>query len=176
MKVIVRLIQVAAIIVITVLCAVKSGAAETNAVPLRVGIYDSRAVAYAWFSSSNSLQSIAKMVREARAAKAAGDSKQFEEMRANLRRLQKQMHREVFSTAPAVEALARLDRRLPEIESAAGVSALVSKWDNAGLKKYRGAEQVDVTDRMVEEFRPTAKQLEMISQLEKSKPSRWMFE
>jgi hypothetical protein len=145
-------------------------AADTNAVPTRIGVYDSRAVAFAWFSSSAEQKQIHDMIAKARGAQAAGDTRRFEELGATLQRMQDQMHREGFSTAPATEALAELSGRLPEIERAAGVSALVSKWDEAGLKTHGKAERVDVTERLVSEFKPTEQQLKTIASLESTKP------
>jgi hypothetical protein len=149
--------------------------AQTNAAPVRIGTYDSRAVAYAWFCSSNQMRQLHEQIKEAKAAKACGDTQRYHQLRSQLPRLQKQIMREVFGTAPAVEALAEIKDDLPEIQEAAGVNALVSKWDNAALKKYPGAERVDVTDRLVQEFKPTEKQLKMILEIEKSKPSHWIF-
>lgn len=159
-----------AIALVGVLFAANLYAAQTNAVPLRVGIYDSRAVADAWFTSSAHMRELNKQIQEAKEAKASGDTKRFHKLRATLRQMQNQIMLEVFSTASPKEALAQINDRLPAIESAAGVTALVSKWDNAGLKKYPGAEPVDVTDRLVREFDPTEKQLKMISSIEKNKP------
>jgi len=137
---------------------------------VRIGIYDSRAVAYAWFSSGRHQKQLRELIQNARVAKAGGDTNRFKELAAALRRQQDEIHREGFSTAPPSEALAELKNRLPEIQKTAGVSALVSKWDDAALAKYLDAEKVDVTDWLVHEFNPTAKQLKTISELEKSKP------
>ncbi len=145
-------------------------AVQTNTIPVRVGVYDSRAVAYAWFTSSPHMRELDKQVQAAKDARASGDTKRFRELRATLRQMQAQILREGFSTAPPVEALAQIKDRLPAIESAAGITALVSKWDNAGLKKYPGAERMDVTDPLVQEFNPTEKQLKIISSIEKNKP------
>ena len=145
-------------------------AAQTNAVPLRIGIYDSRAVAYAWFTSGPHLRELNKQIQEAKAARTRGDTKRFHELRATLRQMQGQIMLEVFSTAPPNEALAQIKDRLPAIESAVGVTNLVSQWDKAGLKKYPRAEQMDVTDRLVHQFNPAEKQLKMISSIEKNKP------
>ena len=109
-------------------------------------------------------------MQSARAARAAGDTNRFGELAATLRQQQDQIHREGFSTAPPVEALAELKERLPEIQKAADVSTLVSKWDEVSLKQFKGAEQINVTDRLVREFKPTEEQLKTISELEKNKP------
>jgi hypothetical protein len=155
---------------IAALCAANLQAAETKNIPASIGVYDSRAVAFAWFSSGKHQSQLNELMQTARAAKTAGDTNRFEKLAATLREQQDQIHREGFSTAPPTEALAELKERLPEIQQAAGVTALVSKWDEVSLKQFKGAEQVDVTDRLVREFNPTDKSLKAISELEKSKP------
>jgi len=145
-------------------------AQETNAAPQRIGVYDSRAVAYAWFWSDAFQRRLQEQMRTARAAKAAGQTNRWQELGTALRQRQEEMHREVFSTAPAAGALADLGGRIPGIEKQAGVTALVSKWDAAALQKYPGAEPVDVTDRLVREFKPAEKQQQVIREILKQKP------
>jgi hypothetical protein len=146
-------------------------AQETNGVPVRIGVYDSRAVAYAWFCSDAHQRQLKELIEHARAARAAGETNRFETLAADLRRQQDQIHRESFSTAPPDEALAEIKARIPEIERQAGVTALISKWDDAALKNYPGSASVDVTDLLVRKFiQPTEKQAKTISSLEKSRP------
>ena len=146
-------------------------AAEINAAPSRIGIYDSRAVAYAWFWSAKHQTWLNQLMQSARTAKAAGETNRFTELSAVLSGHQAEMHREVFSTAPPNEAFADIKDRLPEIQKAAGVSALVSKWDDTALKKYPDAEQVDVTGRLVREFiTPTPEQEKVLSEMSKVTP------
>ncbi len=120
--------------------------ADTNTTQ-RVGVYDSRVVAYAWFVSDAQQAKLSAQIKAAKAAQSSGDAK-AKELADALRKMQDQMHREVFSTAPANEALAALKNRLPEIETSTGVSSLVSKWDKAALEKSKGAEQIDITDQL----------------------------
>jgi hypothetical protein len=161
---------------IAALCAADLQAAETNTntTATRIGIYDSRAVALAWFWSGKhqkQLKQNNELMQNARAAKVAGDTNRFTDSDAKLRQHQDEMHREVFSTAPATNALAEISGRLPEIQKSAGVSALVSKWDDAALKKYPDAEKADVTDPLVREFiTPTPQQQKMLSEMQKQKP------
>ena len=145
-------------------------AQETNAAPERIGIYDSRAVAFAWFWSTRHQRQLAELSQSARAAKTAGDTNRFQTLAAELRRQQDEIHREGFSTAPPNEALAEIKERLPEIEKQARVTALISKWDTGALKRLPRAEPVDVTGQLVREFKPTEKQLKQIADLEKSRP------
>ncbi len=145
--------------------------ADTNLVAGRVGVYDSRVVAYAWFASDAQQAKLKEQMATARAAKQAGDEAKLKEYSAALSAMQDQMHREVFSTAPADEALAAIKGRIPDIEKAAGVPNLVSKWDEPSLNKYKDAEQVDVTDELVRAFlKPTEKQLQVIAGIKKSDP------
>lgn len=145
-------------------------AQETNAAPARVGVYDSRAVAFAWFWNDAHQRQLKELSQQARAAKTAGDTNRFQTLAADLRCQQEEIHREGFSTAPPVGALDQIKDRIPEIERQAGVTALVSKWDAAALKQFPRAETVDVTGQLVREFKPTEKQLKTISELEKNKP------
>jgi hypothetical protein len=142
----------------------------TNAAPVRVGVYDSRAVAYAHFWSESYQSKLKEQMAAARAAQQAGDTARFKELDATLRQMQDQLHRQVFSTAPADEVLAALKGQIPEIEKQAGVTVLVSKWDEAALKKHPHAEQVDVTGQLVREFKLTEQQLKVIADLQKQKP------
>jgi hypothetical protein len=153
------------------MAAMAGDGSATNAAPVRVGIYDSRAVAYAWFWSAPVQQRLQEQMAAARAAKQAGDTARFKELDAALRQLQDEMHREVFSTAPADGALAAIKKRIPEIEKQAGVTVFVSKWDQPALKQYPDAEKVDVTGRLVREFiQPTGQQQKVISEMQRQKP------
>lgn len=167
------LLSIGAASFIAALCAANLQAAETNTntTATRIGIYDSRAVAFAWFWSGKHQTQLNELMQAARAAKAAGDTNRFEKLAAKLRQHQDDMHREVFSTAPATNALAEISGHLPEIQKTAGVTALVSQWDDAALKKYPDAEKVDVTSPLVREFiTPTPQQQKMLSELQGQKP------
>jgi hypothetical protein len=136
----------------------------------RIGVYDSRVIAYAWFWSADHQSAVQKQIESGKAAKAAGDTAKFKELDKALSGQQAEMHRQVFSTAPAIKALVALKDRLPEIEKQAGVSALVSKWDDAALKQNPSVTQVDVTDLLASEFKPGEKQLKTIQEIKKQKP------
>lgn len=136
----------------------------------RIGTYDSRIVAYAYFWTDARQQKLKSLYAEAKAAQDAGDTKRFEELKKALQEGQQQAHRQVFSTAPVDDALKEIKDRLPAIREKAGVSVLVSKWDNEKLKEYASAEKVDVTDLLASEFKPGEKHLKMIESIKKTKP------
>jgi len=150
--------------------ATASAQDKTNST-VSIGVYDSRAVAYAHFSSPAHQNALQERIAAAKAAKQSGDEAKFKEYSTALQAEQAQIHRQVFSTAPADDAMAAIKERLPEIQKQAGVVALVSKWDEAALSKYKTATRVDVTDQLVREFiQPTEKQSKTIEGIEKSEP------
>ncbi len=131
----------------------------------KIGVYDSRAVAYAWFCTPEHKQELNDLVKQAKAAKEAGKTEEFKWFETRIKEGQQKIHEQGFSTAPATEAMEALKHRLPEIQREAGVSQLISKWDKEALKPYRNAEQIDVTERLVQEFKPGEKQQKVIKEL-----------
>jgi hypothetical protein len=147
-----------------------TGLAAPEAKPVRIGVYDSRVVAYAHFWSREARDMRDQEIKAAQAAKAAGETARFNELSKGLAESQRKSHGQVFSTAPASEALVALQPRLAAIQKEARVSVLVSKWDKENLKAYKGAEQVDVTDLLAREFKPGDKQLKVIEEIKKQQP------
>jgi hypothetical protein len=147
-----------------------AAAEENNASVQRIGIYDSRVVAYAHFWTAEHQQQLKEKRGAGKAAKAAGDLAQFNKLSKEMAAEQERIHREVFSTAPAAEAMAALQPRLAEIQKQASVTALVSKWDTQALASYKSAQQVDVTDLLVHEFKLEPKQMKTIEEIKKQKP------
>jgi hypothetical protein len=136
----------------------------------RIGIYDSRAVAFAEFWTAAHQKQLSAMVADAKSAKSAGDAKKADELAEKCRQEQKKLHRQVFSTAPIDEVMLSINDRLPEIQKKAGVSELISKWDAENMKKHEAAEKIDLTDQLIAEFKPNEKQLKMIESIKKAKP------
>ncbi|MBN2457453.1 MAG: hypothetical protein JXB29_13125 [Sedimentisphaerales bacterium] len=148
---------------------------KSNNSKIRVGIYDSRAVAIAFaYSEFNGID--AKMA-EMEKAKADGDTKKIAELQAWGPAQQARLHRQGFSTTPVDDILEHIRDELPQIAKDANVTTLVSKWDKKTLKRYRSAELIDVTDLIVAPFNPDEKQLKAIEQLKKKKPiPLWQLE
>lgn len=142
---------------------------------VRLGIYDSRAVAIAFAHSEwNGID--AKMA-EMEKAKAAGDTKKIEELEEWGPAQQARLHRQGFSTAPVDDILEHIKDNLPQIAKDVNVIALVSKWDKKTLKRYKSAELIDVTDLIAAQFNPNEKILRTIEQIKKKKPiPLWQLE
>lgn len=118
----------------------------------RVGVYDSRLVAFAHFWSEPYQQAFKERMAEARRAKASNDTARAKQLTDAMKAEQSRLHLQVFSTAPIPEALSALQARLPALQQEAGVDRLVSRWDTAALRDIPAGERVDVTDLLVREF------------------------
>ena len=138
--------------------------------PVRIGVYDSRVVAYAHFWTDAVQKKRQSQYAEAKAAEQSGDKEKLDKLKKGFQLGQRQIHRQVFSTASIDDVLQEIKERLPDIQKQAGVSMLISKWNQKELKQYPSAEKVDVTDPLVQVFKPTEKHLKMIEGIKKAKP------
>ena len=151
-------------------CVIARAEEPAKATGSRVGVYDSRVVAFAHFWSGDAAKYRNDLIAQARAAKAAGDTVRSNELGRTLSDLQARDHLEVFSSAPADEAMAALKDKLPAIQLELGVTRFVSKWDEGELKDIPEANRIDATDRLAREFNPDEQRLKTIEQMKKSKP------
>ena len=157
-------------------CGAAVGAAEAPAVPPaptsapRVGIYDSRVVAFAHFWSAAQQQTLKERMAAAKAAKAAGDQAAYATIAQELKERQSRNHLQVFSTAPVDDAMAALKARLPQLAAQAGVGDFVSKWDEAALQKFPVDVRVDVTDLLVQEFKLPESQQKVLETIKRAPP------
>ena len=69
-----------------------------------------------------------------------------------------QAHQQGFGTAPVDDLLAHVSSELPKIQADAGVTQLISKWNEPELQKHAGAEKVDVTLKLLDAFHPNERQ------------------
>jgi hypothetical protein len=68
------------------------------------------------------------------------------------------------------DILAEMNDRVEMVQKEAGVSQLVSKWDEKTLKGYKKSQQVEVTDQLLREFKLNEKQLKVVADLRKKEP------
>lgn len=133
--------------------------------PVKVGVYDSRAVVIAFTHSGKSREHIQSLIAQRDAesdpAKKAAIEKKGEA-------LQDRRHRQGFSTASIEDVLEHLQGDLPSIAEQMNVDVLMSKWDVAYRKD--GVEFVDVTDAMVAPFAPDDRVRSMIADLKNHEP------
>lgn len=151
------------------------GCADTSATQedtsrVRIGVYDSRSVAVAYCGSELHNKQMKPLYEEAKKARAAGNKARVAELEAQGKAQQKLMHMQGFSTAPVESILALVKDNLDGVKAKAGVTALMSKWDEATLAKYPKAERVDVTMALVDLFHPDKRQLNRAVEVQKHQP------
>jgi ABC-type sugar transport system substrate-binding protein len=137
---------------------------------VRIGVYDSRAIAVGWANTEPFNAWWGSLQAEYNQAKAAGDQKRVQELEAEAEARHRLMHMQAFSTAPVDDILASIEDSLPGIKEAAGVTMLVSKWDSETLAQYPSAELVDVTMMLVDAFHPSERQRQFAIGIQEKEP------
>ena len=156
---------VALIASLTVCAAVRTPPAPS---PVRVGVYDSRAIAIAYSHSEFMAKTLATLKKERDDAKAANDTAGVTAAEKKGAALQSRFHQQGFSTASVANLLEPIAAELPKIAQAAQVDLLVSKWDVSWQKE--GVAFVDVTKAMCEPFHPDANVQKMIEDVPNHEP------
>jgi hypothetical protein len=157
------------IIVITFFIAAAGVAhgAESTAV-LKVGTFDSRAVALAFWRSAEGMEKTGTLHREMKEAKEKGDEERVKELEIEGPGLQVRLHQQVFSTGSVTDVIQRIEDKLPAIAAEAGVVIIVPKWNVAW--QGDGVEVVDLTEQLVKCLNTDKQILKMIGQMSDQEP------
>lgn len=118
---------------------------------LRIGVYDNRAIAIACVRT-NASAIFGTRRAEYAAAKRAGDSAKAQEMEKWLKNQQRLLHFQGFGHVPVGDLLEPIKPQLAQLARANGLSAIAMECDVAAP----GVEIVDVTDAIVDLYRPDA--------------------
>ncbi len=135
---------------------------------MRVGTFDSRALALAYYRSKEFNTQMAAMHAEHEKAKAAGDDKRVKELEAEGPAQQDLAHKQGFGSWPVDNILEKIKGTIPEIAAQANVQVIVSKWDI--VYQQADVKFIDVTDLMVKPFDPDEATLKLIQDIQKQKP------
>jgi hypothetical protein len=155
---------------------IASAGEEVTAKPektkVRLGVFDSRAVAVAYAHSKIGQEKIGQQIKELKtdldAAEAAGDKAKADEIRAEGKAGQERMHQQGFGTASVKKYLDAVKDEIPLVAKDAGVEVIVSKWDVTYQKPT--VESVDVTDEIVKLFEPNERVLKIVQEMKKVPP------
>jgi hypothetical protein len=137
-------------------------------VPSRIGVFDSRCVAVAYYNSPDFQKDTRQMAADLSAAKTAGNAARVTELEFQGPALQNLAHYQVFSNASIPNIVEKLGAVLPGVAADARVPVIVSKWDVAF--KDAAVEYVDVTDAIVQAFKPDARVLQMVAAVKPQSP------
>jgi Skp family chaperone for outer membrane proteins len=135
---------------------------------LRIGVFDSRAVAIAYARSEPFRKRIDDMKAEHRKATEAGNEARAKELATAGPELQDMLHKQGFSTWPVDNILEKIEAAIPGIAEKAGVDVIVSKWDV--VYQRPGVELVNITDFMVEPFQPNEDTMKVIAEIQTQPP------
>jgi hypothetical protein len=135
---------------------------------MRVGTFDSRAVAIAYGRSEAFGRAVKSAKEEYEKAKSEGNEKRAKELDAEGSAGQDLMHKQGFSTYSVDNILEKIKEQIPGIAAQANVDVIVSKWDI--IYQRPGIEFIDVTDLMVKPFDPNERTLGIIQDLLKQNP------
>jgi hypothetical protein len=119
---------------------------------IRVGVFDSRMVALAYYNSDEHRRFMQDLMSQLEAAKAANDTAKIADLEFRGPALQNLMHYQVFSNASIPNVMEKLAPEMSKIAADARVSLIVSKWDL--VFHDPSVEYVDVTDALVARFNP----------------------
>jgi len=135
---------------------------------LRVGTFDSRAVAIAYYQSEEQRQYRRALSEEYEDAEASGDGWRIMQLDAFLPALQHRMHQQGFSTGSVREIVAKLGAELPRVAEEEGVSLIVSEWELPYWSET--VELVDLTPQIVALIDPSDRALMVVDQLKANPP------
>jgi len=139
---------------------------------VRVGVFDSRAIAVAYAQSKSGQerfqQEFRQLKKELDKAEASGDKEKAESIKAAGKAGQERLHLQGFGTASVREYLDLMKDKIPPVAKETGVDLIVSKWEVT--YQGSGVEIVDITDELVNVFEPNERVLKIVQELRKTQP------
>ncbi|HEY3130366.1 MAG TPA: hypothetical protein VGL91_12980 [Acidobacteriota bacterium] len=136
--------------------------------PLRIGTYDSRAIAVAYARSGEYQNYVRGLKAELEKAKAAKDERRVKELETWGPVTQARLHEQGFSTGSVKNIMDRIKDSVPGIAREASVSMILSKWEV--VYGDPSVEYVDVTLPLVKLFNPDERTLRIVEEVSKHEP------
>ena len=135
---------------------------------VRIGVFDSRAVAVAYAHSKFLQEQYQELKSKLDRAEAAGDKAKAEQIKAEGKAEQERLHQQGFGTASVKKYLDLVKDKIPAVAKDARVELIVSKWEVT--YQAPAVEAVDVTDDLVKLFDPNERVLKIVAELKKHPP------
>jgi hypothetical protein len=142
-----------------------SGAARSSGGgKIRIGVYDTRAVAIAWaLSRYNPVQEKRAALE---AAKKAGDAKKVKDLETWGPAHQRLLHFQGFGRVPVGDLLQPVKNDLARLAAKTGLAAITMQCDNIAPN----VEVVDITDAIVELYKPSDRTRNTVREMRAIKP------
>ena len=135
---------------------------------LRLGVFDSRAVAVAYAHSEIHAQWMKELMARKQAAVEKGDQGEVAAVEAEGARHQRRFHLQGFSVVPIDDILVHLEGHFPAVAEQMDVDAIVNRWSVAHHRP--GVELVDVTEALIAPFKPDERTLSTVRDLRDRHP------
>jgi hypothetical protein len=135
---------------------------------LKIGVYDSRVVALAYYRSASQMARFKGLHEEYSKAKADKNEKRMQELEKEGPWSQIRMHQQVFSTAGILNITSQFPDAIKTIAQTAGVAVIVSKWEMPYLDPALPA--VDVTLAMAKLFNPDEQTMKIMEGMKNQAP------
>ena len=145
-----------------------SSKSSINNEKIRIGTFDSRAVAIANFGKVIADGKIEKLYSDAEKAKKAGDTELYEQLSEKGQNLQKQYHFQAFGTADVDEIVEDIESDIKKIAKDSNLDIVVSKFDI--VYKKSSIKTVDITMQIVDLFDPDERTMEYVKSIMDKKP------
>lgn len=142
--------------------------AQSKENTLRIGVYDSRAIAIAYCNSTEFRKSLDAVTADYQKAKSVKDDKRIKEIETQMKAGQRRLHEQGFSTGSVANIVAKIKDSLPAVAKKAGVDLIVSKWEVS--YQSPGVKLVDVTGDLVALFHVSEKGLGWIKDIPNHAP------
>lgn len=141
-------------------------AQETTKV--RIGIFDSRAVAIAYARSTFFKAKMRTLQHELKTAKEAGDTTKVQKLNNRGQLQQRIMHNQAFGKGSVTSILDNVRDSLPLISKQFNLASIVSKWELQYIES--SIDTINVTIPIVKLFNPDEKAMKSINGMDKVKP------
>ena len=135
---------------------------------LRVGTYDSRAIAIAFSNSQEGMDFVASLQAEMAKASEAKNDSLVRSIEKTAMTYQILSHLRAFSLGSVSDILGKHKAEVDVVAKEAGVSVMVSKFELMCTRA--GVDTVDVTLPLVQIFKPQEQALKWISDIRKQEP------
>ena len=159
-----RISTMIAMVSMLLLGLVSSGRVQEPAKKIRVGVYDNRAIAHAYFGSE--YNAFLKKRSEHHEAQASGDSVRIKALNDWVESFQRQMHFQAWGRAPVDDLLLLVNDKMAGVAKSTGVDMIGWYPDYVGAE----VEIVDITDELVALFNTSKEKLKEIEDMQGVEP------